>query len=458
MKIEKVCRGSFTHGRKCVFDRWNACNVNFNNGNVNNNNMNNTNNVLALSEFQSTRPAKFDFFFDMLTQAVRDCMKHKKTSYSAVLYRINEEFETRRLYNDLREGTYTLSRSIAFLTEGREVFAAHIRDRVVHHLLANEIVPLLEAQFVPNTWNCRKGKGTLAAIQDLRRNIAEQSEGFTRDCWVLMYDLSGFFMNIDREAAAGRLCDFVAERYKEPYKPMLLYYLRKVITHAPESDCTRMGTREEWDNLPERKSLFFRHGLPIGDLLSQLDGNFELDPVDHYIAEVVPADRYVDDNALVSADKDLLKWTMPEIRRRLAETSGAVVNPKKYKFCHWSQGFRYLGVIIKGPEAYPSGKTVGKAFDLIRHANALRNKPGKAERVASRLNSYLGLLGHFDTERTRERLFARMLGWGGMISPGEGFKKAVVSQACRRRCRLRADIRKQSRQFNEFRRRILCRI
>lgn len=115
-------------------------------------------------------------------------------------------------------------------------------------------------------------------------------------------------------------------------------------------------------------------------------------------------------------------------------------------------------MIIKGRCAYPSGKTIGKAFDLIRHANALRNKHGKAERVASRLNSYLGLLGHFDTERTRERLFARMLGWGGMISPGEGFKKAIVSQACRRRSCIRADIRKQSRQFNEFRRRILCRV
>lgn len=421
--------------------------------------MNNDNYVLALSEFQpmqSSDSAVFDFPYDDMEQAVRDCMKHKKKSLSAVLFRINEVFETRKLYKELRGGSYDLSRSIAFITENREVFAAHIRDRVVHHLLANEIIPLLEAQFVPNTWNCRKGKGTLGAIQDLRKNIEIASREYTRDAWVLMYDLSGFFMNINREAAARRLVDFIRERYTKPQKEMLLHYLYIVITHAPETDCDKIGTEDEWATLPRRKSLFYCHGLPIGDLLSQLDGNFELDPVDHYIAGRLASDRYVDDNALVSDDKDRLKAEMPEIRRRLEETSGARVNPNKYKFCHWRDGFKYLGVIIWGDKAYPSGKTIGKAFDVVRHANALRNKRGKAERVAARLNSYLGIMSHFDTDEMRDKLLARLCGWEGILYRGEGDKKVAVSSAFRRRDRLARQYRARCRSFNEFRRKVLA--
>lgn len=47
----------------------------------------------------------------------------------------------------------------------REVFAADFRDRVVHHLIARKIEPLLEAQFIDDSYSTRREKGTLYGIR-----------------------------------------------------------------------------------------------------------------------------------------------------------------------------------------------------------------------------------------------------------------------------------------------------
>ena len=217
---------------------------------------------------QCKLPGKSSFFIDKkgLEDAYRLCLKKKASTVNVVVFRIDELQNFDRLYTEISSGTYYPSTSIAFITENREVFAAAFRDRAVHTWIAIRLIPLLEEQFVPTTWNCRKGKGTLRAVQSLREQIRIASEDYTRDAWIFTYDLSGFFMGIDREKAADRLCHFVDDKYEGPDKATLLWLLRMVITHAPEEDCIRYGKESDWDTLPHRKSLFYNHGLPIGDL------------------------------------------------------------------------------------------------------------------------------------------------------------------------------------------------
>lgn len=424
-----------------------------NNGNVNNNNKNNTNNVVGLSEFQGTQasgsPAIYHITEEDVRAAYEVCLKRKKATISAVEFRVDEDAKIRRLWKDIATGVYYPGTSIAFITEGREVFAAGFRDRVVHTLVAGRITPLLEQEFVPTTWNCRKGKGTLGAVQNLRRQIREVSRDYTKDAWVLMYDLSGFFMHIDREAAAERLCRFVKERYDGYDKDTLLWLLRTIITHAPEKDCVKMGTDEEWAALPERKSLFFNHGLPIGDLPSQLDGNFELDAVDHFITRLFESNRYVDDTVLVSDDKAKLLGAMPVIRRLLLLTCGATVNPRKYKLCHWSQGFKYLGIIVNGDRAYMSGKTIGRAVNMIRHYNRCRRKRERTAEFVARMNSYLGMMKHYDTDGQRAMLVRRISRrWWEHVAVGDRDLKLVDRHP--RRNRIKRELRTERRMFNNL--------
>lgn len=448
--LQKVCWGSFTHGRNNAYSPVYSWNVNMNNGNVNNNNRNNNNYVLAFSEFEGIQPPPTSYFIteDSVRDAYRKCLENKKSTVSAVTFRVNENENVRCLTREIQNGTYYPTTSIAFLIDQREVFAADFRDRVVHTWCAMRITPLLERQFVPTTWNCRKGKGVQAAIANVRRQIREVSENYTKDAWVFIYDLSGFFMGINREKAATRLCRFVEDRYEGEDKATLLWLLRTVITHAPEADCIRYGTDEEWAKLPERKSLFHHPGLPIGDLLSQLDGNFELDIVDHYINGMCPSDRYVDDTIRISADKRMLLETMPSIRMMLEATCGAKVNPKKYKVVNVKDGFKYLGVVIHGDKAYTSGKTVGKVYSLIHKYNG-KIKKRYAQDFINSFNSYMGMMKHYDTLDTRKALFAMISPkWDEFIVKDESYNKINIKRP--RRAEIKRALRIQRRYFNNL--------
>ena len=427
-----------------------------NNGNVNNNNRNNNNYVLAFSEFEASRPDSSSFYIteESVYDAYLECLKNKKSTVSAVTFRVNERENIRSLTEEIRGGTYYPTTSIAFLIGQREVFAADFRDRVVHTWCAKRIIPLLEKQFVPTTWNCRKGKGVQAAVANVRRQMAEASENFTKDAWVFIYDLSGFFMGINRELAAARLCRFVDDRYSGEDKATLLWLLKTVLTHAPEKDCIRYGTEAEWSALPERKSLFHCHGLPIGDLLSQLDGNFELDIVDHYINGLCPSDRYVDDTLRISADKQMLLNTMPAIRQMLEITCGAKVNPKKYKCVHVREGFTYLGVVINGDKAYTSGKTIGKVYSLIHRYNG-RIKKQYAQEFMCSFNSYMGFMKHYDTLEIRRRLFNMISpAWDKYLVRGENYQKITLRMP--RRAEIKRNLRRQRKNFNNLKYSIKC--
>lgn len=428
------------------------------NGNVNNNNKNNDNNnyALGVSEFQSTQMTDAPLYTiseESLRQAYFLCLKNKKSTVSAVTFRVDELQNVRRLWEEISSGVYYPGTSIAFITENREVFAADFRDRVVHTWIAMRIIPLLEAQFVPTTWNCRKGKGVFKAVESLRVHIREVSQDYTRDAWIMTYDLSGFFMGIDREKAAGRICRFVDDRYRGEDKETLLWLLRMILTHAPEKDCIKIGSEEEWSALPRRKSLFFRPGLPIGDLPSQLVGNFELDVVDHFINRITTCDRYVDDTARVSENKQTLLDSMPAIREMLSLTCGASVNPHKYKFVHWRDGFKYLGIILRGDKATVSGKIAGRAYDVIRHYNGVRKKERCAQDFVNRLNSYLGLMKHYDTLEMRQRLV-------GMISPAWREHLVITDEKILvkhpRRKQMSADLRTMRKNFNNLKYSIKC--
>lgn len=92
------------------------------------------------------------------------------------------------MWRDINGGTYHPSRSVAFIVfkpVQREVFAADFRDRVVHHLIARKIEPLLEAQFIDDSYSTRREKGTLYGIRRVEGFVRECSANYTKDCYVI---------------------------------------------------------------------------------------------------------------------------------------------------------------------------------------------------------------------------------------------------------------------------------
>lgn len=406
----------------------------------------------------NSQPGNITISYDSLFHAYEECRRNKAWTDAAIAFEIHYENELLELRKRTERGEYEPGASIAFLVQWpslREVFAAMFRDRNIQTWIAQRINPLFEAQFIPASFNCRVGKGTLAAVKYLQDAIREKSENYTRDCWVLKYDLKGFFMSINREMVTDKLCRFIRERYKGDDIETLIYLTRITLLNSPADNCIMQGDPRGWDALPANKSLFTvpeGHGLPIGNITSQLVANFLLDETDHYLTETLGLTiaRYVDDTAIVDSDKDRLLAAMPLIREHLWKTAGVRVNPKKYYLQHYRKGVKFLGMVIKGDRRYVANRTLGKAMCRLHGFNKMAEERGaawckaNAEHFVSCINSYLGLMRQ-GQEYGMRRAFCGQISeaWLKYIVINWDFNKIILKNKYKHRERVKNMLRRK---------------
>lgn len=181
----------------------NAWNWNSYNGNLNNNNKDNANRVRCVQALPPPALGLFRilmetiFTFEKLYKAYKDCLKHKKNTANALVFALKCERNLFDLVQELRGRTYTVSRHICFVITRptvREIFAADFRDRVVHHLLYNELHDIFDRMFIDHSYANRVNKGTHKAAQQLRAYLAECPNGYA-----LKLDIKSFFRSIDKQ-------------------------------------------------------------------------------------------------------------------------------------------------------------------------------------------------------------------------------------------------------------------
>ena len=382
----------------------NTWNVNFGSGNVNNNNKYNTNRVRAVAAFGND----FEVFLDSVLEAYEDCLRGKRSSHQAVEYMAIAHEDLITLAVEMWTGEYTPSVSTAFIVKYpkyREVFAAHFRDRIVHHWICLRLNPLFERRFVEQgnvSHNCRKGFGTRSAVQSAAKGMAEVSDNYHKQAWVFRGDLVSCFMSIDKQILWDRLSVFIRRKYHGNFKEILLNLTRITIFHRPELNCVLNSKPALWQNMPPGKSLFRNKqgkGVPIGNLTTQLFVNFLLSFLDLYVRYICRHhtyhyDRFVDDFILVSDDLGFLAKAVDLIGSFLHNTLLLEMHRDKRYLQPVSHGVLFVGCYIKPGRIYLSNRTVSKfrqkAFGYNRKAELSGLESYDAERIRDSLNSYFG--------------------------------------------------------------------
>mgnify|MGYP002858627745 CR=1 FL=1 len=377
---------------------------------------------MAAEELTLFRPEEMGgVSLEEVIEAYYDCRRRKRNTVNALEFEVDYERNCIDLWQELNSHCYEPRRSIAFVVEHpvkREIFAADFRDRVVHHLIARRIYPLLEAQFLPDSYSTQKGKGTLYGIQRVEQHLRECSEGYTKDCYIMKLDISGYFMSINKQRLYDCIRQFLVGRYPEQDLPMLLYMLHKTIFNRPERNCVRKVPRYRWRGLPRNKTLFGtdgQTGLPIGNLTSQLLALLFLDELDHLVTGewgVPHFGRYVDDMVLIHPSADHLL----AVRRQIAcwlRRRGLRLHPKKMYLQHYAKGVMFVGGMIKPGRKYISRRTTGRLFSKIHYYNSLLADPERAtpeavESMVATMNSYLGMMCHYDAQRLFRRVLLRV--------------------------------------------------
>lgn len=325
------------------------------------------------------------YSFEKLVQAYFDCRRHKRTTASALRFEQRLEHNLLALHETLEDGSYRPGPSICFAISRprpREVWAAGFQDRIVHHLVYNQIAERFHRRFIADSCACIPGRGTLYAARRLEAKVRSQTQNWSRPGFYLKADLANFFVSIDKRVLWPLLMQQIPERWWRGLTKTVLF-------HDPRTDYVVRGDAATLAAVPAHKRLTNAgpyHGLPIGNLSSQFFANILLNELDQHVKHRIGArhyTRYVDDMVLLHDSPDWLNGALDGINAFLPSL-GLALNPRKTILQPIHRGIDYVGQVIKPWHRTTRRRTVHAALDRLSTM--------EAPDLFASSNSYLGLL------------------------------------------------------------------
>jgi len=274
------------------------------------------------------------------------------------------------LRDDLLAGRYrhgAYHRFVVFDPKQRTIHKANVRDRVVHQALVNVIEPSFERQFIHDSYSCRIGKGTHAAVRRLRLFLRQASRNGRKTVYAVKCDVRKFFDSVEHGILIGLLRRRIHDR-------RLMDLLREIIG----SFSTRPGK-----------------GIPLGNLTSQLFANVYLHELDWFVKHGLRVHhclRYCDDFVMLASSKERAFQLAEQADAFLGEHLKLRLHPNKIIVRTWKQGIDFLGYVLLPQATILRTKTKKRMLRLGKQEN---------------LTSYLGACAHADAfELTRAILMS----------------------------------------------------
>lgn len=366
--------------------------------------------------------------FEKLFKAYLDCRKHKRSTINALMFEYNLEQNLLKLYEDLISGEYEIGKSICFIVlypKPREVWAADFRDRIVHHLIYNEIKDRFYNRFIKDTYSCIPERGTTNAVKTVKKHAASVTENYTRTAYFLKAYLKNFFVSIDKNILYSEIQKLVPEEW-------ILKLIKQVIFHNPKSNVCIKSPSYKFDYLPKYKSLWYtpsEKGLPIGNLTSQFFSNVYLNVLDQYVKHHLKCKyycRYVDDFVIMHEDPKYLNSVHKDLTKFLKEKLALELHQHKKLINKVDKGIDFVGFVVKPYRTSLRQKTIKRIFKTIREQKTNEHwfYKEELERFVSTINSYLGMLRSTNGYIIRKEICARCINL--FVTCDEDFTKLTV--------------------------------
>ena len=254
--------------------------------------------------------------FENLMRAAKRAARGKKAKNSVARYVIDMEKEAIKLQEEFVTETYQpmpYNQFMIYEPKERNICSSDFRDRVAHHAICGIIEPVFERRLIKDSYACRVGKGTHAAIK--------RCQEFSRQHrYFLKCDISKYFESIDHDL----LKNLLSRIFKDE---KLLRLLDRIIDHSVPG--STLGK-----------------GVPIGNLTSQHFANLYLGELDHFIKETLRVPgyvRYMDDFILFHDSKEFLKDTHQKIEAFISHELALKLKEKATILAPVSQGIPFLG-------------------------------------------------------------------------------------------------------------------
>ena len=357
------------------------------------------------------------FSFQNIYKAYMACRKTKRNTANQLAFERDLLTNLWDLQRDLSTYRYNIGTSLCFLTSSpklREIFAADFRDRVVHHVLVQQLEPLFERKFIHDVYNNRKARGTHEAVKQAKRYMNQTHGGY-----YLQLDIKGFFYALNKEILFNKIKKEVLSssdilqnalesatlvpnktRLSTGYTsikpsvpsvtrsvsldvPSTLYLTSKILFHDPTRNYVFKGDASKQALLPAHKTLFSipkNRGLPIGNLSSQFFANVYMSDFDNFVKRKLKVKRYlryVDDFVLFDESKERLEILKVEIEHYLEKELHLQLREDS-KLKRHAEGLDFLGYVIR-PNYTLVRQRVVKNFKKkkAKYLNQYESKKGK---------------------------------------------------------------------------------
>ncbi len=299
-----------------------------------------------------------------LLRAWEEFLRGKKKRTDVLLFQTRLMDNIYELQRDLADRKYMHGAYHAFNISDpkpRNIHKATVRDRLLHHLLYQELYPYFDKHFIHDSYSCRVQKGTHRAMNQFRAFARKVSQNNTRTCWILKCDIRKFFANIDHDILKNILARYISDSD-------ILWLHGQVIDSFSA----------------EKKGV----GLPLGNLTSQLLINIYMNEFDVFAKRTLKLEhyvRYADDFAILHEDRDYLAALIPYIQTFLGKELKLQLHPKKVFIKTLASGVDFLGWVhfpdhrvprtttkqrmLKRVKDFPTDETIASYAGLLRHGN-----------------------------------------------------------------------------------------
>jgi len=262
----------------------------------------------------------------------------------------------------------------------RHVVDAPMKDRVVHWMLYDYLLPIWQPRLIHDTYGNLPDRGTHAAVRRLAQFCRMEDSR-----WALQLDISKYFYSVNHATLKARVLRYIGD-----------HDIRHLLVALIDS----FQTDDQFDELFAPDSRYRQtaaKGMPIGNLSSQLFANIYLNDFDHWMKEILRVRRYiryVDDMVIIGESPDELRTIGRQIVDRLA-TDGLIIHPKKMRLAPAAAGIPFLGYVT-----WPNHVSAGK-YVRSRYLQRLRQHETSGRDRTDALASYRAMFGHTGTIHSR---------------------------------------------------------
>lgn len=307
------------------------------------------------------------------------------------------------IQRELQSKTYEIGDYHKFIIsepKKRLIMALRFKDRVVQWAIYRQLNPIFDSQFIYDSYACRIGKGTHAALDRLQywlRQVDRRGKETGREWYCLKMDITKYFYRVDHDT----LLRILERRIKDKD---LLWLLGRIVNCDREAFGLPLDADIAQGAEVER---LVECGMPIGNLTSQMFANLYLNDADQFVKQELREHfymRYMDDMLILGDDKKHLQSVKEQVERFLNAELKLNLNGKT-SIRPIRCGIEFVGFRVWSTHRKlrkTSAKKLKRGLKWIQRQYAEGN--ATIDQIRPNLMSYMGVMKHFDSYRLRKKI------------------------------------------------------